>query len=253
MARNGIDGEGRGCRLFAYSSSAYGSTAGLHPGFDFYVPYKSIVYAVSEGIVAGLIPKPSVSGNGIVESFIPEDVSSETRQAVIIRHGYTYVVYGHLGGIFVTVEQQVSAGQPIGWVGAYLEIPENGEPQANFGPHLHFEVRTFSQAQSYEDLLTWGLSKDGKGVIESSAVSQVVPLLFANPARYFTNWLGDMLDICVTNTHTSSFYTSFDGSIGRPNAGTTSLPTNQSVNCFQFGTPVAFESCDRPPSGAPQN
>jgi murein DD-endopeptidase MepM/ murein hydrolase activator NlpD len=51
---------------------------------------------------------------------------------VVIAHGTTFTLYGHLSSIGVRCGQSVSAGQTIGGVGS---------TGRSSGPHLHFEIR----------------------------------------------------------------------------------------------------------------
>lgn len=54
-----------------------------------------------------------------------------TGNAVLIRHGSVYTYYGHLATVNVSAGQSVTAGQPIGRVGATGVVT---------GVHLHFEL-----------------------------------------------------------------------------------------------------------------
>jgi murein DD-endopeptidase MepM/ murein hydrolase activator NlpD len=52
--------------------------------------------------------------------------------AIVIDHGGTYTLYGHLSAINVSCGQSVGAGETIGGVGS---------TGRSSGPHLHFEIR----------------------------------------------------------------------------------------------------------------
>jgi murein DD-endopeptidase MepM/ murein hydrolase activator NlpD len=267
--RNSLLGtNGRGCRLFAKYSSDYTSTAGLHPGFDFYVPVGSPVYAADYGVVIG-ISGIRFRGSKLANqpnSMAPEDAESNMRVGVIIRHGYSMMIYEHLGGTYVGVGATVSPGQPIGWVGPYPELPASGTVQTPFpafGPHLHFEVLTYvpGDNQSWPTLMAAHMTPNG--VFQESIYPAVKPSTRLNLTTYFPSQSQTALDRCVELAYTSKFYTSF--SIGRPNGPPSTpvvAPTNQNTFCFYprysggvltFPTVTgpSISTCDQPPLLAP--
>lgn len=234
---------GRGCRLFAFYSNSYTGTSGLHPGIDFYVPQGSSVYSISDGTVVGIVRPGS---QDVVSGLAPEDRSGN-RFTIIVRYGYTYVLFEHLATITVSVGDIVQAGQQIGQVDDYSE---------GFGPHLHLEVRTFSQLQSFQQITSAGVDPHS-GVFTPQTSSDAIPLLFVNPYIYFTTRLQGYLDNCVDVTYTTTQYPS---DAARPNAGGRTLPSNQKTECFRvannnngvqtYGS-KDIGQCDRPPAGAP--
>ncbi len=86
-----------------------------HGGIDLAVPEGTPVYAAGGGTVifAGM----STWGYGYT---------------VVIAHGGTLSLYGHLNGAFVSCGQVVEAGQ---------NIAVSGNSGRSSGPHLHFEIR----------------------------------------------------------------------------------------------------------------
>src|SRR5690606_1947199 len=134
------------CRLFAYGADAYESTGRLHPGFDYYVPVGTNVRSVGNGVVVGITQNGNPSAS-LVGSMAPEDISSG-RSTVIVRYGYSYVIFAHLGAVSVSVGNSVSPGDILGAVGQYAD---------GFGSHLHLEVRNFSQAVTYESIIANGI------------------------------------------------------------------------------------------------
>jgi murein DD-endopeptidase MepM/ murein hydrolase activator NlpD len=86
-----------------------------HGGIDLAVPEGTRVYAAGSGTV--IFKGFSTWGYGYT---------------VVIAHGSTLSVYGHLNGAFVGCGQIVSAGQ---------NIAVTGNSGRSSGPHLHFEIR----------------------------------------------------------------------------------------------------------------
>lgn len=86
-----------------------------HGGIDLAVPPGTSVYAAGGGTV--VFAGWSSWGYGY---------------AVVIAHGSTMSIYGHLNGPLVACGQVVSAGQGIG---------VTGNTGRSSGPHLHFEIR----------------------------------------------------------------------------------------------------------------
>jgi murein DD-endopeptidase MepM/ murein hydrolase activator NlpD len=86
-----------------------------HGGIDLAVPEGTRVYAAGGGTV--IFSGWSTWGYGYT---------------VVIAHGSTLSIYGHLNGAFVGCGQIVSAGQ---------NIAVTGNSGRSSGPHLHFEIR----------------------------------------------------------------------------------------------------------------
>jgi murein DD-endopeptidase MepM/ murein hydrolase activator NlpD len=86
-----------------------------HGGIDLAVPSGTRVYAAGSGTV--IFKGFSTWGYGYT---------------VVIAHGSTLSLYGHLNGAFVGCGQIVSAGQ---------NIAVTGNSGRSSGPHLHFEIR----------------------------------------------------------------------------------------------------------------
>lgn len=87
----------------------------VHGGIDLAAPIGTDVFAAGGGTV--IFAGWSTWGYGYT---------------VVIAHGSTLTLYGHLNGFFVNCGQQVSAGQGIAVIGS------SGQSS---GPHLHFEIR----------------------------------------------------------------------------------------------------------------
>jgi len=65
---------------------------------------------------------------------------------VLITHGNGYAtLYAHLSAIYVSVDQAVQRGQPIG---------AEGSTGYSTGPHLHFEIRQNGAYQNPLGFLT---------------------------------------------------------------------------------------------------
>ncbi len=96
-------------------TSGFGARWGVvHYGIDLANAIGTPIYAYTDGVVEDAGP---ASGFGLW---------------VVLRHpDGTHSVYGHVNRMFVTVGEQVHAGQEI------AEIGNRGE---STGPHLHFEV-----------------------------------------------------------------------------------------------------------------
>lgn len=92
-----------------------GFTPGGHTGVDLSAKVGEPVYAAGAGTV--VYAGGSDTGYGNV---------------VVIAHGTTFSLYGHLSRVMVRCGQQVSAGAQIGAV---------GNTGNSSGPHLHFEIR----------------------------------------------------------------------------------------------------------------
>lgn len=86
-----------------------------HGGIDLAVPEGTPVYAAGSGTV--IFKGWSTWGYGYT---------------VVIAHGSTLSIYGHLNGAFVGCGEVVSAGQ---------NIAVTGNSGRSSGPHLHFEIR----------------------------------------------------------------------------------------------------------------
>ena len=86
-----------------------------HGGIDLAVPEGTPVYSAGSGTV--IFKGWSTWGYGYT---------------VVIAHGSTLSIYGHLNGAFVGCGQIVSAGQ---------NIAVSGNSGRSSGPHLHFEIR----------------------------------------------------------------------------------------------------------------
>ncbi|MEH0846057.1 M23 family metallopeptidase [Micromonospora sp. CPCC 205711] len=97
-------------------TSCYGQRWGtLHAGIDFAMPAGTPIHAAA----AGTVVKAGDAGDGYGNS-------------VFIDHGNGYLThYGHQSSLKVTVGEQVTVGEVIGYEGS------TGD---STGPHLHFEV-----------------------------------------------------------------------------------------------------------------
>jgi len=91
-----------------------------HGGIDLAVPVGTRVYAAGSGTV--IFKGWSTWGYGYT---------------LVIAHGGTLSIYGHLNGAFVGCGQIVSAGQ---------NVAVTGSSGRSSGPHLHFEIRGSSGA-----------------------------------------------------------------------------------------------------------
>jgi murein DD-endopeptidase MepM/ murein hydrolase activator NlpD len=86
-----------------------------HGGIDLAVPPGTPVFAAGGGTV--IFSGMSTWGYGYT---------------VVIAHGSTLSLYGHLNGAFVSCGETVAAGQ---------NIAVTGNSGRSSGPHLHFEIR----------------------------------------------------------------------------------------------------------------
>jgi murein DD-endopeptidase MepM/ murein hydrolase activator NlpD len=86
-----------------------------HGGIDLAVPVGTLVYAAGGGTV--IFSGWSTWGYGYT---------------VVVAHGGTLSLYGHLNGAFVSCGEVVTAGQ---------NIAVSGTSGRSSGPHLHFEIR----------------------------------------------------------------------------------------------------------------
>lgn len=87
----------------------------IHGGIDLAVPEGTPVYAAAGGTV--IFSGWSTWGYGYT---------------VVLAHGGTLTLYGHLNGAFVSCGEAVTAGQ---------NIAVSGNSGNSSGPHLHFEIR----------------------------------------------------------------------------------------------------------------
>jgi murein DD-endopeptidase MepM/ murein hydrolase activator NlpD len=182
------------------------------------------------------------------------DSDSSTRLTIIIRYGFTNVLYSHLGGLYVKVGDLVRAGQPIGWVGPFEEL--HNPPISSHGAHLHLEVRVFEQ--SYATLIATPGFQPETGIIATNAAGPKKPLRVVHVYEYFSNPLRVLLDECVKVSVNSELYINTPipfAAIGKPNGSTIVLPSQQDVACFKddgTGDVIMFSTCNQPPTGAPQ-
>ena len=110
-----------------FTSGFGGRWGAMHYGIDIANAIGTPIYAYTDGVVEDAGP---ASGFGLW---------------VVLRHpDGTHSVYGHVNRMFVTVGQQVKAGQQI------AEIGNRGE---STGPHLHFEI--WSAAGTKINPLPW--------------------------------------------------------------------------------------------------
>jgi len=93
----------------------------VNPGTDYAVPMGTVVKAVADGTVTGIVPTFHGSGGRMVFINFAEGFNAD---------------YLHLQSIDVVKGQEVKQGQRIGLSGASGKGSENG-----YGPHLHFSFR----------------------------------------------------------------------------------------------------------------
>jgi murein DD-endopeptidase MepM/ murein hydrolase activator NlpD len=93
----------------------------VNPGTDYAVPMGTVVKAVADGTVTGIVPTFHGSGGRMVFISFPGGFNAD---------------YLHLQSIDVIKGQEVKQGQRIGLSGASGKGSENG-----YGPHLHFSFR----------------------------------------------------------------------------------------------------------------
>jgi len=93
----------------------------VNPGTDYAVPMGTVVKAVADGTVTGVVPTFHGSGGRMVFISFPGGFNAD---------------YLHLQSIDVIKGQEVKQGQRIGLSGASGKGSENG-----YGPHLHFSFR----------------------------------------------------------------------------------------------------------------
>lgn len=94
----------------------------FHTGIDLAAPMGTLVRAANDGFV-------EIAGTQVDALGIPTGFGNYIKVAI---GGSDEEIYGHLSAIFVSPNQVVMAGQPIGAVGS---------TGSSTGPHLHFEVR----------------------------------------------------------------------------------------------------------------
>ncbi|HEV2280109.1 MAG TPA: M23 family metallopeptidase, partial [Acidobacteriaceae bacterium] len=100
---------------FGQREDPFNGEGAFHSGVDISATFGTPVRATADGIVAS-------AGN-----------ESGYGREILLDHGNGIeTLYGHLSGFAVTVGQQVTQGQVIGYVGM------SGRAT---GPHLHYEVR----------------------------------------------------------------------------------------------------------------
>jgi murein DD-endopeptidase MepM/ murein hydrolase activator NlpD len=93
----------------------------VNPGTDYAVPMGTVVKAVADGTVTGIVPTFHGSGGRMIFINFAEGFNAD---------------YLHLQSIDVVKGQEVKQGQRIGLSGASGKGSENG-----YGPHLHFSFR----------------------------------------------------------------------------------------------------------------
>jgi len=93
----------------------------VNPGTDYAVPMGTVVKAVADGKVTGIVPTFHGSGGRMIFINFAEGFNAD---------------YLHLQSIDVVKGQEVKQGQRIGLSGASGKGSENG-----YGPHLHFSFR----------------------------------------------------------------------------------------------------------------
>lgn len=124
-------------RSYPYGSTQDGKRE-IHHGVEFYNPQGTPVLAAADGevVFAGDDALPLPPGEGRGEGGPLAWVPAFYGNAVVLEHllgGETfYTLYGHLRRVGVSVGQRVTAGEPIGEVGA---------SGTAIGSHLHFEIR----------------------------------------------------------------------------------------------------------------
>ena len=110
-----------------YGLRLVGWSPELHRGVDIAVPDGTPVVAMSAGVV---VLAGTMSGYGTV--------------VVLRHHGSTRTIYGHLSELRVKTGDRVGAGQVIALSG------HSGNAR---GPHLHFEVQRWGEAEDPVPLL----------------------------------------------------------------------------------------------------
>ena len=174
-----------------------------HPGLDFFAPAGTEVISVTSGEIVGIyIPSKTdfeydaygtevenLEGRGMMLD--PRQLYSdspaghtEVRRTIasgwlaeggegayiIVRTGNTYFLYAHLDPSSIQVGTHVQEGQTIGRIGQSEDGPQ--------GEHLHFETRIH---------VSGTLDIDGQTGDYIDAGDK--PLIFVNPALYFTEEL----------------------------------------------------------------
>ena len=106
-----------------------GGEEGLHKGTDYSCPVGTVVRASATGVVVATWPVPGTPVPGRRGAHYQG--WGALGAAVLLDHGGTWTIYGHLSRIDVRRGQRVEAGEAMALSGA--------SGQAT-GPHLHWEV-----------------------------------------------------------------------------------------------------------------
>jgi murein DD-endopeptidase MepM/ murein hydrolase activator NlpD len=110
-----------------------------HAGWDLYANIGSPAYAVTWGVVEGVLSGQNLSKDGYGNYVGLRLLSREARKLAKAKGvTYIYAFYGHLSAV------QVRPGDPV-WQGRVIGLTGNTGNAYNTPPHLHFELRTAFQ------------------------------------------------------------------------------------------------------------
>jgi murein DD-endopeptidase MepM/ murein hydrolase activator NlpD len=115
-------------------------------------------------------------------------------RVVVIRHAQGLeTIYGHLSKAFVTANQPVKAGEPIGM---------GGNSGRSTGPHLHFEIRYLGEPLNPHDFMDFDhfQLKYDTLVLTRASFEYLVEL---RKAKYYTIKSGDTLSGIAVRYHTT--------------------------------------------------
>lgn len=138
---------------------------GQHGGIDLKAPEGSAVYAVAPGVVR------AVASNGELERY---------GVTVVVDHGPWLTLSAHLRSAFVTVGEEVRAGQQLGTVGRTAGTA--ADPDAHFTrerAHLHLEF-----------LSTWPVHQGGAGRLDPAPLFAELGIVVPNSGPIFSACTG---------------------------------------------------------------
>jgi murein DD-endopeptidase MepM/ murein hydrolase activator NlpD len=150
---------------------------GWHYGVDMRVAYTDTIVSAMDGVVR--LTKYDKRGFGRV---------------VVIRHAQGLeTIYGHLSKAYVTANQPVKAGEPIGM---------GGNSGRSTGPHLHFEIRYLGEPLNPHDFMDFDhfQLKYDTLVLTRASFEYLVEL---RKAKYYTIKSGDTLSGIAVRYHTT--------------------------------------------------
>jgi len=123
---------------YLYGEPSVSNPGKAHNGTDILVKWDT-VYSATDGVVTFVGYSSDPADTGAFHGYEPNGAGNYIFVRSLLLNTNYYFLYGHLTRPFVTVNQNVTKGQPIAL---------SGNTGYSTGAHLHFEIRKGSQSST---------------------------------------------------------------------------------------------------------